>query len=110
MNTIKDGAGYLNGITAYTGQFGVGRSETGCLISVRLNPTSTSENVSTLSRTLAHELMHYLEDVGDNGHDTRPWNVFRDGALGSINNFDLVLDQRTGISISPEAANSDEGD
>jgi hypothetical protein len=63
--------------------------------------------ISTLARTIAHEIGHLLNNSILDDHETDPWHLMRDGALGSTNNADLPLNWRSGL-ISPSSYNADE--
>ena len=78
-------------------------TDPGIAIQAYTNTTGSSGITpgNDLARTLAHEMLHYLQEVGDAGHSTKPWNIFADGNtsitgkyrdidLGELNNIQNV--------------------
>jgi hypothetical protein len=115
VNSITIGPNtYIAGKSAVENNASVDERETGVLIARRkTSPTSSMEDISVMARTMAHEIGHLLFNSVFDDHDSRPWNVMRDGNLGSSNNADLNLTTpafghtggRDSISILPGGAN-----
>ena len=117
VNSINSTGGFLKGATAYENLGTVGNRETGTIVARRDDgPTSAPVDLSTLARTMAHEIGHLIFNSAD--HDPRSWNLMRSGDLASYVNADLSLDDdsnleddvgfRDNIAIGPDSYNVDE--